>query len=122
MRSLRMEPLHIKKPAQGGPETKKPPLRVASTVNIRARRTCPPEFHICFAKKSNRGLLVARIGKRINKMQATIPLPHKQGSLMELIKIEHFGYPFFNTLIATRVATTPTHHYVMFDSVRRSMT
>ena len=32
---------------------------------------------------------------------------------MELIKIEHFGYPFFSTLIATVVATTPTHHYVM---------
>ena len=32
---------------------------------------------------------------------------------MELLKVEHFGYPFFNTLIATRIATTPTHHYVM---------
>ncbi len=32
---------------------------------------------------------------------------------MELIKIEHFGYRFFNTPIARRVATTPTHHYVM---------
>lgn len=77
MRSLRMEPLHMKKPAQSGLETKKPPQKVASTVSIRARRTCPGEFHICFAKKSNRGLLVARIGKRINKMQAAIPLLHK---------------------------------------------
>lgn len=32
---------------------------------------------------------------------------------MELIKIEHYGYPFFNTTTAVRVATTPTHHYVI---------
>lgn len=77
MRSLRMEPLHMKKPAQGGPETKKPPQRVASTVSICAGRARPPEFHTRFAEKSNRSLLVARIGKCINRMQAAIPLLHK---------------------------------------------